>query len=280
MSRNYTATKPVQHIDDEAGEIALCILSAINVGQLRDTDDLEELCDLAVRSLDEIIDYQKYPVLAAELSTRARRSLGVGYIGLAHYLARHKVKYDDPKAWELVDELSESFQYFLLKASNKLAQEKGKCDYYDRTKYADSILPIDTYKKEVDEICNRKLSRDWVSLRADIKAYGLRNSTLSAQMPSESSSVVSGETNGIEPPRDYLSVKKSKKGTLKQIVPQYSTLKNAYTLLWDMNSNEGYIKVVAMMQKYFDQAISGNWSYNQRTMTTMKYLCLLWHKIC
>ena len=255
-------TKPVQHIDDEAGEIALCILSAINVGQLRDTDDLEELCDLAVRSLDEIIDYQKYPVLAAELSTRARRSLGVGYIGLAHYLARHKVKYDDPKAWELVDELSESFQYFLLKASNKLAQEKGKCDYYDRTKYADSILPIDTYKKEVDEICNRKLSRDWVSLRADIKAYGLRNSTLSAQMPSESSSVVSGETNGIEPPRDYLSVKKSKKGTLKQIVPQYSTLKNAYTLLWDMNSNEGYIKVVAMMQKYFDQAISGNWSYN------------------
>ena len=255
-------TKPVQHIDDEAGEIALCILSAINVGQLRDTDDLEELCDLAVRSLDEIIDYQKYPVLAAELSTRARRSLGVGYIGLAHYLARHKVKYDDPKAWELVDELSESFQYFLLKASNKLAQEKGKCDYYDRTKYADGILPIDTYKKEVDEICNRKLSRDWVSLRADIKAYGLRNSTLSAQMPSESSSVVSGETNGIEPPRDYLSVKKSKKGTLKQIVPQYSTLKNAYTLLWDMNSNEGYIKVVAMMQKYFDQAISGNWSYN------------------
>jgi len=255
-------TKPIQHIDDEAGEIALCILSAINVGQLRDIDDLEELCDLAVRSLDEIIDYQKYPVLAAEVSTRARRSLGVGYIGLAHYLARHKVKYDDPKAWELVDELSESFQYFLLKASNKVAQEKGKCDYYDRTKYADGILPIDTYKKEVDEICNRKLSRDWESLRADIKAYGLRNSTLSAQMPSESSSVVSGETNGIEPPRDYLSVKKSKKGTLKQIVPQYSTLKNAYTLLWDMNSNEGYIKVVAMMQKYFDQAISGNWSYN------------------
>ena len=255
-------TKPIQHIDDDQGEIALCILSAINVGQLRDTDDLEDLCDLAVRSLDEIIDYQKYPVVAAEISTRARRSLGVGYIGLAHYLARQKVKYDDPKAWELVDELSESFQYFLLKASNQLAQEKGKCEYYDRTKYADGILPIDTYKKEVDEICNRKLSRDWNNLRADIKAHGLRNSTLSAQMPSESSSVVSGETNGIEPPRAYLSVKKSKKGTLKQIVPQYTTLKNSYTLLWDMQSNEGYIKVVAMMQKYFDQGISGNWSYN------------------
>ena len=255
-------TKPIQHIDDDQGEIALCILSAINIGQLRAVDDLEDLCDLAVRSLDEIIDYQKYPVVAAEISTRARRSLGVGYIGLAHYLARQKVKYDDPKAWELVDELSESFQYFLLKASNQLAQEKGKCEYYDKTKYADDILPIDTYKKEVDEICNRKLSRDWDNLRADIKAHGLRNSTLSAQMPSESSSVVSGETNGIEPPRAYLSVKKSKKGTLKQIVPQYTTLKNSYTLLWDMQSNEGYIKVVAMMQKYFDQGISGNWSYN------------------
>ena len=255
-------TKPIQHIDDDEGEIALCILSAVNVGSLKNTDELEELCELAVRSLDEIIDYQKYPVLAAEKSTRARRSLGVGYIGLAHYLARHKVKYNDPKAYEIVDELSESFQYFLLKASNQLAKEKGVCDLYKRTKYSNGILPIDTYKKDVDDIVERKLSRDWNNLREDIKSYGLRNSTLSAQMPSESSSVVSGETNGIEPPRGYLSVKKSKKGTLKQIVPQYSTLKNSYTLLWDMPSNEGYIKVVAVMQKYFDQAISGNWSYN------------------
>ena len=255
-------TKPIQHIDDEDGEIALCILSAVNVGSLKSTDELEDLCELAVRSLDEIIDYQKYPVLAAEKSTKARRSLGVGYIGLAHYLAKHRVKYNDAKAHEIVDELSESFQYFLLKASNELAQEKGACELYDRTKYALGVLPIDTYKKDVDDIVKRKLSRDWNTLRADIKAYGLRNSTLSAQMPSESSSVVSGETNGIEPPRGYLSVKKSKKGTLKQIVPQYSTLKNAYTLLWDMPSNEGYIKVVAVMQKYFDQAISGNWSYN------------------
>ena len=255
-------TKPIQHIDDEDGEIALCILSAVNVGSLKSTDELEDLCELAVRSLDEIIDYQKYPVRAAEKSTKARRSLGVGYIGLAHYLAKHRVKYDDKKAHEIVDELSESFQYFLLKASNELAQEKGACELYDRTKYALGLLPIDTYKKDVDDIVKRKLSRDWITLRKNIKSHGLRNSTLSAQMPSESSSVVSGETNGIEPPRGYLSVKKSKKGTLKQIVPQYSTLKNAYTLLWDMPSNEGYIKVVAVMQKYFDQAISGNWSYN------------------
>ena len=255
-------TKPLNHIDDPEGEIALCILSAINVGIIRSLDDLEDLCDLAVRALEEIIDYQKYPILAAEKSTKARRSLGVGYIGLAHYLAKNKTKYEDPKSWEAVHELSEAFQYYLLKASNKLAQERGPCEYFNRTKYADGILPIDTYKKEVDDIVQVELKYDWDSLRNDIKEHGLRHSTLSAQMPSESSSVVSNATNGIEPPRGYLSVKKSKKGPLKQIVPQYQTLKNNYSLLWDMPSNEGYIHIVAIMQKFFDQAISGNWSYN------------------
>ena len=255
-------TKPLNHIDDPEGEIALCILSAINVGIIRSLDDLEDLCDLAVRALEEIIDYQKYPILAAENSTKARRSLGVGYIGLAHYLAKNKTKYEDPKSWEAVHELSEAFQYYLLKASNKLAQERGPCEYFNRTKYADGILPIDTYKKEVDDIVQVELKYDWDSLRNDIKEHGLRHSTLSAQMPSESSSVVSNATNGIEPPRGYLSVKKSKKGPLKQIVPQYQTLKNNYSLLWDMPSNEGYIHIVAIMQKFFDQAISGNWSYN------------------
>ena len=255
-------TKPLEHIDDENGEIALCILSAINVGVIKDLDDLEELCDLAVRALEEIIDYQRYPIKAAEISTKARRSLGVGYIGLAHYLARQHVKYDDKKAWKLVHDLTEAFQYYLLKASNNLAKERGACEYFERTKYSDGILPIDTYKKEVDNIVENKLKYDWNSLRRDIKEHGLRHSTLSAQMPSESSSVVSNATNGIEPPRGYLSVKKSKKGPLKQIVPQYQTLKNHYTLLWDMPSNEGYINVVAVMQKFFDQAISGNWSYN------------------
>jgi len=255
-------TKPVQHIDDPEGEIALCILSAINLGMIKDKEELEELCDLSVRALDEIIDYQEYPVEAAKKSTEARRSLGVGYIGLAHYLAKNKVKYNNQEAWKLVDEITEAFQYYLLKASNQLAQEKGKCDYFDKTKYADGILPIDTYKKDVDNIVKRKLSYDWTTLRNNIKSSGLRHSTLSAQMPSESSSVVSNATNGIEPPRDYLSVKKSKKGTLKQIVPDYNRLKNFYTLLWDMPDNDGYINIVAIMQKYFDQAISGNWSYN------------------
>ena len=255
-------TKPLQHIDDPEGEIALCILSAVNVGKLKNLDDLEELCDLSVRSLDELIDYQSYPIKAAEVSTKSRRSLGIGYIGLAHYLARHGEHYNDPLAWKLVHDLTEAFQYYLLKSSNQLAKEKGKCDYFDRTKYADGILPIDTYKKDIDEIVPNNLNYDWETLRSDIQSSGLRHSTLSAQMPSESSSVVSNETNGIEPPRGYLSVKKSKKGPLKQIVPSYQSLKNNYTLLWDMPNNDGYINVVAVMQKFFDQAISGNWSYN------------------
>ena len=253
-------TDPIEHIDGD-GEIALCILSAINVGIVKE-EELENLCDLAVRGLEELIDYQQYPVVAAQRSTLARRSLGIGYIGLAHFLAKNKVKYDDPNAWNLVHELTESFQYNLLRASNNIAKEKGACEYFHRTKYAEGKLPIDHYKKEVDEIANPKLRYDWEGLRKDIKEFGLRHSTLSAQMPSESSSVVSNATNGVEPPRDYLSVKKSKKGTLKQVVPQYSHLKNSYTLLWDMKSNEGYINVVAVMQKFFDQAISGNWSYN------------------
>ena len=255
-------TKPLQHIDDPEGEIALCILSAINVGVLKELDDLEELCELAVRALEEIIDYQKYPVEAAEKSTKARRSLGIGYIGLAHYLARHGVKYNDKKALTKVHELTEAFQYYLLKASNKIAKERGACDYFNRTKYSDGILPIDTYKKDLDEVCNIKLKYDWDTLRNDIRQHGLRHSTLSAQMPSESSSIVSNATNGVEPPRGYLSIKKSKKGPLKQIVPQFQSLKNYYTLLWEMPGNEGYINVMAVIQKFFDQAISGNWSYN------------------
>jgi ribonucleoside-diphosphate reductase alpha chain len=254
-------TTPLQHIDG-SGEIALCILSAINVGKLTKLDELDDLCELAVRGLDALIDYQQYPVTAAEQSTKNRRSLGIGYIGLAHYLAKNGAKYDSQKAFDLVHKLTERFQFALLSASNQLAMEKGPCGYFGKTKYADGILPIDTYKNDVDEIIPNDLSCDWEFLRGRILEYGLRHSTLSAQMPSESSSIVSNATNGIEPPRDYLSIKKSKKGPLKQIVPSYSTLKNNYTLLWDMHNNDGYIKVTAIMQKFFDQAISGNWSYN------------------
>ena len=254
-------TDPLQHIDGQ-GEIALCILSAVNVGKVKSDHELEELCDLSVRGLEELIDYQKYPILAAELATKARRSLGVGFIGLAHYLAKLGFNYADQEAWDAVHGLAESFQYYLLKSSNQIAKEKGACSAFPRTKYADGILPIDTYKKDVDEITSIKYEHDWEGLRKSILEHGLRHSTLSAQMPSESSSVVSNATNGIEPPRGYLSIKKSKKGPLKQIVPSYSTLKNNYTLLWDMPDNTGYINVVSVMQKFFDQAISGNWSYN------------------
>ncbi|AFK66331.1 ribonucleotide reductase A subunit [Synechococcus phage S-CBM2] len=255
-------TDPIGHIDDPDGEIALCILSAINVGKLKNLDDLEELCDLSVRGLEELIDYQGYPVAAAERATKYRRSLGVGFIGLAHYLAKLGASYGDNYSLTEVHKLTEAFQYYLLKSSNQIAREKGPCEGFERTKYADGILPIDTYKKDVDELVASAYFYDWENLRTSILEHGLRHSTLSAQMPSESSSVVSNATNGIEPPRDFLSIKKSKKGPLPQIVPQYTTLKKNYTLLWDMPSNEGYIKIVAVMQKFFDQAISGNWSYN------------------
>lgn len=254
-------TDPITEIEG-GGEIGVCILSAINLGAIETLDEIEGLADLTVRALDELIDFQDYPVVAAEIATKARRSLGVGFIGLAHHLARRGVKYEDAEAANVTDEACEALQYYLLKASAYLAAEKGACDYYDRTKYAAGLLPVDTYKKDVDKLVSRELSLDWESLRQLIARYGVRNSTLTAQMPSESSSVVSNETNGIEPPRDFLSIKKSKKGTLKQVVPEYEQLKDNYTLLWDMKGNAGYIGVVAAMQKYFDQSISGNWAYN------------------
>ena len=264
-------TRPLNHIDDENGEISLCILSAINVGKLKSTDELEGLCDIAVRALDELIDYQGYPVKAAERATKARRSLGVGMIGLAHYLAKNGTGYEDPESLPLVHELAEALQYYLISASVQLAVEKGNgrgnpnpgyCDDFIETKYYRGLMPIDHYKQEVDEICPPVYKMDWERLRAQVKQFGMRHSTLTAQMPSESSSVVCNATNGVEPPRDYLSVKKSKKGTLKQIVPSYSTLKNNYTLLWDMKSMDGYLKIMAVIQKFFDQAISTNTSYN------------------
>ena len=257
-------TSPLNHIDSTEGEIALCILSAVNVGKLRNLEEMEELCDLAVRGLDELIDFQGYPIKAAEIATKNRRSLGIGYIGLAHYLAKHHTSYSDPAALQLVHDLSEHFQYYLIKATTNLAKEKGACGWSHRTKYHHGILPIDTYKSDVDGLVPNNLSLDWEALRADCIKYGVRNSTLSAQMPSESSSVVCNATNGIEPPRGYVSIKKSKQGPLTQLVPSYQTLKNHYTLLWDMKSNEGYINIVAVMQKFFDQAISGNWSYNPK----------------
>lgn len=255
-------TTPIQHIDDENGEIALCILSAINLAHVKDYADLEPLCDLAVRSLEELIDLQNYPVKAAEKSTKARRSLGIGYINLAYYFAKRGLKYSDNAAAQETNRLTEAFQYYLLKASNQLAIEKGACTGFSRTKYSQGILPIDTYKKDVDDFLGAELHYDWEALRADIVKHGLRHSTLTAQMPSESSSVVSNATNGVEPPRDYISVKKSKQGPLKQIVPEYSLLKGKYELLWDIKSPEGYLKIMAAMQKYFDQSISVNTSYN------------------
>lgn len=255
-------TKPLTHIHDEEGEIALCTLAAFNLGALKDLSELEELSELIVRALDSLLDYQDYPVPAAYNSTMGRRPLGVGVINFANYLARNNVRYSDGSANGLTHRTFEAIQYFLLKASNKLAREKGTCSKFNETTYAKGILPVDTYKRDLDTVCEESLHLDWESLREEIKSFGLRNSTLTALMPSETSSQISNATNGIEPPRGFVSVKASKDGILKQVVPDFAELQDRYELLWNIPNNDGYLQLVAIMQKFVDQTISANTNYD------------------
>ncbi|WP_233958410.1 class 1a ribonucleoside-diphosphate reductase subunit alpha [Pectobacterium versatile] len=255
-------TKPLNDVNGENGEIALCTLSAFNLGAINSLDDLEDLATLAVRALDALLDYQDYPITAAERGAMGRRTLGIGVINFAYYLAKNGVRYSDGSANGLTHKTFEAIQYYLLKASNVLAREQGACPWFNETTYSQGILPIDTYKRDLDAICNEPLHLDWEALRNDIKEYGLRNSTLSALMPSETSSQISNATNGIEPPRGHISVKASKDGILRQVVPEYETLKDAYELLWDMPNNDGYLQLVGLMQKFVDQAISSNTNYD------------------
>ena len=255
-------TKPLNNINDASGEIALCTLSAFNLGLIESLDEFEELARLAVRALDNLLDYQDYPVPAAKTSTMNRRTLGIGVINYAYYLAKHGVKYSDGSANNLTHRTFEAMQYYLLKASNELAMEKGACPLFHETTYSQGILPIDTYKRDLDDIVKAKLNYDWEALRQSIKTHGLRNSTLSALMPSETSSQISNATNGIEPPRGYVSVKASKDGILKQVVPEYDTLKRFYELLWQIPNNTGYLQLVGIMQKFIDQSISANTNYD------------------
>jgi len=255
-------TKPLQSFDDEDGEIALCTLSAFNLGVIDSLDDLEELAELAVRALDSLLDYQDYPIKAAQKASYARRTLGIGVINYAYYLAKNGVKYSDGSANRLTHETFEAIQFYLLKASNKLAKEVGACEWFNETTYSQGILPIDTYKKDLDKLCSNELKLDWEGLRHEITTHGLRNSTLSALMPSETSSQISNATNGIEPPRGLISVKSSKDGILKQVVPEYLALRNNYELLWNIPSNDGYLHLVGIMQKFIDQAISANTNYD------------------
>ncbi|BBP42892.1 class 1a ribonucleoside-diphosphate reductase subunit alpha [Thiosulfativibrio zosterae] len=255
-------TKPLNSIEDPNGEIALCTLSAFNLGAIEDLSELQDLSDLIVRALDSLLDYQDYPVLAAKHSSLGRRTLGVGVTNLAYYLAKNGVKYSDGSANGLMHRTFEAIQYYLLQASLELAKEIGKCDYFGDTKYAQGILPIDTYKKDLDEVCKEPLHLDWETLREDIKQHGLRNSTLTALMPCETSSQITNSTNGIEPPRGYVSVKASKDGILKQVVPGFKELRNQYELLWHIPNNRGYLQLVGIMQKFVDQAISANTNYD------------------
>lgn len=255
-------TSPLDNINDESGEIALCTLSAVNLGKVDDITDIEEPAELIVRALDALLDYQDYPVIAAENGSMRRRTLGVGVINYAYYLAKNGTRYSDDSALGLTHQTFEALQYYLLKASNKLAREQGACPAFNETTYSKGILPIDTYKKDLDSVCQEPLVFDWEALRSDIKAHGLRNSTLTALMPSETSSQIANATNGIEPPRGLVSIKASKDGILKQVVPDIDTLKHQYELLWQMPNNDGYLKLVAIMQKFVDQSISTNTNYD------------------
>ena len=255
-------TKPLNDVKDPDGEIALCTLSAINWGIFRNPQDMEKACTLAVRGLDALLSYQNYPIIAAQMATENRRPLGIGIINLAFFLAKNDVSYSDPNALNLVDTWAQHWSYYLIKASADLAVEFGACPKNHETKYSDGVLPVDTYKKDVDELVVHTDEVDWTGLRAQLKETGIRNSTLMALMPAETSAQISNSTNGIEPPRSYVSIKQSKHGVLKQVVPGYPRLKNKYDLLWDQKSPQGYLKIMAVLQKYIDQGISVNTSYN------------------
>jgi ribonucleoside-diphosphate reductase alpha chain len=255
-------TQPLDNINDESGEIALCTLSGINLGEINQLEDIKEPAELIVRALDALLDYQDYPVIAAKNGSMKRRTLGIGVINYAYYLAKNGTKYSDPTALGLTHRTFEALQYYLLVASNKLAKEQGACPAFDDTTYSQGVLPIDTYKVDIDAICNEPLQLDWEALRHDIKTHGLRNSTLTALMPSETSSQIANATNGIEPPRGLVSVKASKDGILKQVVPEIDRLKDQYELLWQMPNNKGYLSLVAIMQKFIDQSISANTNYD------------------
>ena len=255
-------TKPLNSFEDEDGEIALCTLSAINWGAFKNPEDMEKACNLAVRGLDSLLTYQRYPVKAAENATNKRRPLGIGIINLAYFLAKHDTGYTQDSALDLVDTWAQHWSYYLIKASNELAQEYGACPGNNETKYGDGVLPVDTYKKAVDELVKHKDKVDWKGLRKDLKEFGIRNSTLMALMPAETSAQISNSTNGVEPPRSYVSIKQSKDGVMAQVVPEFRHLKNKYELLWDQQSPDGYLRIMAILQKYIDQGISVNTSYN------------------
>jgi ribonucleoside-diphosphate reductase alpha chain len=280
-------TKPLNDVNDPEGEISLCTLSAINWGNIRQPSDFERICKLAVRGLDALLSYQNYPILAAQLSTEKRRPIGIGIINFAYWLAKHDLTYQDitSEGLELIDEYAEAWSYYLIKASADLAVEQGPIPGLMETKYGHGITPNQTYKKDLDELVKHKERMDWKGLRKQLKHTGIRNSTLMALMPSETSAQIANATNGIEPPRSLISVKQSKHGVLKQVVPEFKRLKNKYDLLWDQKSPEGYLKIMAVLQKYIDQGISINTSYNpvysedeKIPMSTMLQHLLMFYK--
>ncbi len=251
----------MQDLHDLNAEIGVCILSAVNWLEIKSEQEHEKVCDIIVRMLDELIDIQEYFNQASRNFATKKRSLGVGITNYAAFLVNNNLKYSDNKTLELTHEWQERQQFYLLKSSCNLAKEKGRCEHFNSAKYSKGILPIDTYKKEIDQFSNFKLNEDWEKLRKDIAEYGLRNCTLSAQMPVESSSVIQNATNGIEPPRAPITFKTSKASTLPVLVPNINKWKE-YTYAYEEKTNISYLKIAAILQKFIDMAISVNLYYS------------------
>lgn len=254
-------TKPLQTVDDAMGEVSLCTLAGVNMGKVLTNGQLRRVTRVLVNFLDALLDYQDYVVPAARNATMKYRPLGVGITNYANWLAKHEARYSDGSGNNLTHAYMEAFQYYLIEASVDLAKRFGAAPGFHATKYARGLMPIDHYKQAVDELHDEPLHMDWDGLRAEVMRHGMRNCTLSALMPCESSSQVSNSTNGIEPPRELVSVKGNADMTITQVVPDYDELKGVYETLWEMPDNEGYLALVGIMQKFVDQSISTNTSY-------------------
>jgi ribonucleoside-diphosphate reductase alpha chain len=255
-------TKSFKRLDDPTGRIALCTLGSMNWGAFRNPEDMRRACRILLRSLNNILDYQDFLSIQSKLSNEDIRPIGIGVTNLAYWHAKRGYKYGEAEALQDVKSWTEHQAYYLTEATVELAKERGKCNDSDRTRYGQGIFPWELRAKGVNTLANFNPELDWESLRADIKDYGVRNATLMAIAPVESSSVVINSTNGIEMPMALISTKESKAGSLVQVVPEYQKLKNKYQLMWEQTDCVGYLKTAAVLAAYVDQSISTNTFYN------------------
>ncbi len=255
-------TKPFKRLDDSEGRIALCTLGSINWGAFRHPEDMRRACRILQRSLCNILDYQDFLSIQSQLSNDEIQPLGIGITNLAYWHAKRGLEYGEKDALAEVKAWMEHQAFYLTEATVELAKERGRCKDSDKTWYGQGIFPWERRSKGVDELTNFDPELNWEGLRAEMRAYGVRNATLMAIAPVESSSVVINSTNGIEMPMSLISTKESKAGSFTQVVPEFHRLKNKYQLMWDQTDCVGYLKTAAVLQVYVDQSISTNTFYN------------------